>query len=177
MAVFFQTAIADIVEVDATSGVSGDPGQGGYSPTPGGNGGVGENVTADASGNSDASNTESGRFRGVWRLQLMRAVTVRLPGLSCEPGVSNPAGPVTAASSGRIFRWWRLCWISASNKSAVRAAARRGKASVPLTPANRLNGKCAYSDAGPFGRSIVVPPAAIARRSVRTSSRRLLRRL
>src|SRR5208282_939857 len=29
-----------------------------------------------------ASSVESGRFRGGWRLRLMRAVTVRLPGLS-----------------------------------------------------------------------------------------------
>ena len=58
-----------------------------------------------------------------------------------------------------------------------RAAARRGKTSVPLTPANRSNGKCASFDVGPFGPSIVVPPAAIASRSVRTLFRRLLRRL
>jgi hypothetical protein len=61
----FPTAIVDVVEVDATSGVSGDPGQTGHSPTLGGKGGVDDNVTADASGNSDASSTESGRFRGV----------------------------------------------------------------------------------------------------------------
>jgi len=63
--------------------------------------------------------------------RALRAQLGRKAASVLEPRVSNPAAPVTAASSGRILRWWRLCWISASNKSAVRAAARRGKASVP----------------------------------------------
>src|SRR5208282_4188866 len=93
-----------------------------------------------------------------------------------ELGVSNQAVPVMAVSSGRIFRWWRLCWISASNKSAVRSAAWRGKVLLTPTPANRSNGKCACFGVGPFDPSIVVPPAAIASRSVRTSSRHLWHR-
>ena len=42
---------------------------------------------------------------------------------------------------------------------------------MTLTPANRSNGKCACFGVGPFGPSIVVPPTAIASRSVRRSSR------
>src|SRR5271167_1132199 len=34
---------------------------------------------------------ESGRFRGVWRLRLMRAVTVRLPGLSLQSPTGTPS--------------------------------------------------------------------------------------
>jgi hypothetical protein len=53
---FFQTAFPNIVEVDATSGVSMDPDESGYSPTRGRNGGIGESVAADAFRNSDATN-------------------------------------------------------------------------------------------------------------------------
>jgi transposase len=76
-----------------------------------------------------------------------------------------------AANCGRRFRWWRWSWSSATQSSAVPTAGWRGTGGIPRRGANRSNGKCACSGAGPFDRSTAARPAANANRSGPTSSR------
>src|SRR5208337_4439237 len=64
---------------------------------------------------------ESGRFRGVWRLRLMRAVTVRLLGLSLQSPTGTPSRTTDPPESPALHHWVQI--LTDTPKEILYAAA------------------------------------------------------